>query len=160
MANDIAFLMPSSPCTIIGLRPRGQYMLEQWWSRAKRHAFRHWPYLINNATGIFLVTKCVKTHRYVHCLSQGPRGQSAQIHIHGMMNVPRSNDQIELPVNGTSWQIARNELNLRLHDSVADVQYTIFIERDASSLFTLTDMAIREAAHRLWESVFLFLKRA
>lgn len=150
--------MPSSPCTIIGLRPASRYILEQWWSLAKRNAFRLWTDLINSPTGIFLVTKAVKTHRYATCLSKGQRGQTSQIHIQGMDSMPRNNDDVQLPTNGTNWQIVRNELGFRVHDSGGDRAYTVFIERDASRLFALTDPAIRDAAQRLWTCLHLFCR--
>jgi hypothetical protein len=142
--------MPSSPCTIVGLRPGARHVLEQWWALAKRHAFREWNYLINSPTGMFLVTKCVKTRRFAHCLSKGPQGQTAQIHIHGMQAVPRANDNIELPANGTYWQVLTNDLEFEIHDSGGNKEYTVFIERDASRLFAVTDGPLRDAAQKLW----------
>src|SRR5436190_23611322 len=115
--------MPSSPCKIIGLRPAGHHILEQWWALAKRHVFRMWPHLINNHTGIFLVTKCVKTHRFVQSCSKGTQGQASHVHIHGTTRIPRGNDDIELSINGTSWQIGRNDLGFALHEAGGNSEY-------------------------------------
>ena len=143
--------MPASPCKIIGLRPGARHVLEQWWGLAKRHAFREWHYLVNSPTGIFLVTKCVKTHRFAQSLSKGPRGQTAQIHIQGMQAVPQGNDNIALPASGTYWKLSTNDLEFEIHDSGGNKEYTVFIERDASRLFALTDGALRGAAQNLWK---------
>jgi hypothetical protein len=152
LATEIAVLMPSSPSTIIALRSTGRYILEQWWSQAKRHAFRAWPYLLNSAAGIFLVTKCIKTHRFAQCLSKGVAGSVSQIRIHGMTSMPQSNDDVDLPVNGTSWIPVQNDLQFELHEA-GNAQFTIFIERDASQMFTLTDVSLRDAAQKLWKYV-------
>ena len=150
LATHVAVLVPSFPCTIVGLRTAGRHVLEQWWSLAKRHAFRKWQYLLNNQTGIFLVTKCVKTRRYAQCCSKGLPQEMSHLQIYGMNSIPRSNENVQLPVNGTTWQVSRNELGFSIHDSGGDAQFTIFIERDASRMFNLTDPAIRDAAQRLW----------
>jgi len=150
LASEVAILVPSSPCKIIGLRPAARYALEQWWSHAKRHVFRSWAYLINSHTGIFLVTKCVKTQRYAQCLSKAPRGSIAQIHIHGMQNIPRSNDDIKLPAGGTNWQVVRDQLEFSIQEAGGNTEHTVFIEREASRLFLLADPKIKDAAQKLW----------
>lgn len=150
LATDLAVLVPSSPTRIIGLRPAGRHVLEQWWSNAKRHVFRAWPYLLNSQTGVFLVTRCIKTHRVAQSLSKGPRGQVSQIQIHGMANIPQPDD-VDLPSNRTVWQVVRNELGFEIHDSGRNPPYTIFIERDSCRMFTIADAGLRDAAHRLWK---------
>jgi hypothetical protein len=149
LATEVAILMPSSPCKIIGLHPAARYTLEQWWACAKRHVFRSWPYLIDTPTGAFLVTKCVKTNRYAQCLSKAPRGSVSQIHVYGMQNAPNSND-LKLPASGTNWQVARNDLEFSIQEAGGNAEHTVFIEREASRLFNLTDAKIKDAAQKLW----------
>ena len=153
LGTNVAILMPSSPCKIVGLHPAARHALEQWWSHAKRHVFRSWPHLINSPTGVFLVTKCVKTVRYAQCLSKAPRGSIAQIHIHGMQNIPRTNDEIKLPASGTNWLIVRNDLEFSIQEAGGNAEHTVFIERETSRLFTLTEAKIKEAAQKLWTYV-------
>jgi hypothetical protein len=74
----------------------------------------------------------------------------AQLQIHGMSDIPQSED-IDLPVNGTMWQLMRNELGFEIHDSGRNPPYTIFIERDACRMFSVTDLGLRDAAQRLWK---------
>ena len=148
-ASDVAFLMPSSPCTIVGLRPSHRHHLEQWWELAKRTIYHTWPYLIDCRTGVFLVTKCVKTKRYASCISRGARGQMSQIQVRGMAAAP-TQDNIDLPARGTQWVVLRNDLGFQVREAAGDLQYTIFIERDASRLFNLAEPNLRAAAQVLW----------
>jgi hypothetical protein len=143
--------MPGSPTTITGLRSAAKHTVEQWWSQAKRHAFRTWSYLLNSTSGIFLVTKTVKTARFAQCLSGGDRGEVSQIRIHGMNRIPSRNEELELPIQGTQWIPLRNELDLDFHDSNGRAEFTIFIERDASQMFTLSDVTLKDAAQKLWK---------
>jgi len=145
---ETAVILPSSPTTVTGLRDPAA--LEKWWSEAKRHAFRDWPYLINSPTGIFLVTKTVQTKRYAHCFSKGTPGQVSQIRIHGDVTVPAGTKKIVLPAATTQWVPVRNDLEFELEDSGGKRNYTIFIERDASRMFALTDSRLRDAAARVW----------
>lgn len=149
MATDLAILVPSSPCKIHGLRPHGKHTLEQWWNLALRYAFRTWDHLIDLPTGIFLVTKCVRTHRYAHALSKGTQGQAAQLHIHGAVT-PAGRDTVNLPVQGTNWAFVRNDLGFEVQDSGGTTEYAIFIEREASRMYRLSDVGLRDAANRLW----------
>lgn len=151
LAEDTALCMPGSPTTIIGLRSAAKHTIEQWWSQAKRHAFRTWPYLLNSTSGIFLVTKTVKTARFVQCFSGGNRGEVSQIRIHGMQRIPSRNEELDLQIQGTQWFPLRNELDLDLYDSDGRSEYTIFMERDASQMFTLSDNTLKEAAQKLWK---------
>src|SRR5271170_7698732 len=64
LSTEAAVILPSSPVTVNGLR--STTALQKWWSEAKRHAFRTWHYLINSPSGMFLVTKTIKTQRYAH----------------------------------------------------------------------------------------------
>jgi hypothetical protein len=147
--------MPASPCTITGLRASGKHHLEQWWVQAKRYAFRTWSYLLNSPTGIFLVIKTVKTARYATCLSHGTQGQVSQIRVHGMMKIPRNNDELELPMNGTQWFPVRNDLSMDLHETERRTEYTIFIERESSVMFNMAEGGAKEAAQKYWEYGFL-----
>jgi len=142
-------MVPSSPSTIIGFRPAAQLAIEQWWAQAKRNAFRTWSSLINIQTGIFLVTKCVKTKRVAQCLSSGPHGQQSRIFVHGTLNVARSDHEVELTSNGTDWQLARNDMEFTILRAEDRKEYTIFIERAASRMFILTE-GLKAAAQRLW----------
>jgi len=142
-------MVPSAPCTIIGFRPAAQLAIEQWWAQAKRNAFRTWSHLIGNPTGIFLVTKCVKTKRLAQCLSSGPQGQQSRIHVQGLLNFSRSNNEVELTSNGTEWQLVRNEMDFNILRAEDRKEYTIFIERAASRMFGTTDV-LKAAAQRLW----------
>jgi hypothetical protein len=149
LGTETAVILPSSPTTVTGLRDDAA--LEKWWSVAKRHAFRSWPYLINSPTGIFLVTKTVQTKRYAHCLSKGTPGQVSQIRIHGDVTVPAGSKKIVLPAATTQWVPVRNDLEFELEDSGGKSDYTIFIEREASRMFALTDTRLRDAAARAWK---------
>jgi hypothetical protein len=142
--------MPSSPNTIVSIRSTERHVLKQWWAVAKRYVFRSWPYLLNSHTGVFLVTKCVKTHRYAECLSKGRQGQLTQVRIHGLASIPQNADNVALPVNGTTWVAGRNDLGFNFHEVGGGAEYTIFIDRDASRMFTLTDVSLRDAAQKLW----------
>src|SRR5277367_633627 len=153
IGTETAVILPSSPTTVKGLRDVAA--LEKWWSVAKRHAFRSWPYLINSPTGIFLVTKTVQTKRYAHCLSKGTPGQVSQIRIHGEVTVPTGSKKIVLPAASTQWVPVRNDLEFELEDSGGKSDYTIFIEREASRMFALTDTRLRDAAARVWRYTFL-----
>jgi hypothetical protein len=148
LSNETAIILPSSPTTITGLRTTAA--LQKWWSQAKRHAFRTWPYLINSPTGIFLVTKTIKTKRYAHCLSKGSPGQISQIRVHGAVILPPHDTQLVLPAAGTQWVPIRNDLEFELEDTGGKGSYTIFIERDASRMFALTDANLRDEAAKLW----------
>ena len=143
--------MPASPTTIIGLRASGKHHLEQWWLQAKRHAFRTWSYLLNSPTGIFIILKTVKTARYASCLSKGNQGEVAQIRVHGMTKIPRNNDDLELPMNGTQWFPVRNDLAMDLHETERRTQYTIFIERDSTVMFAMSEERAKAPAQKYWE---------
>lgn len=150
LATDLAIIVPSSPCKIHGLRPHGKRALEQWWALAIRYAFRTWEHLIDLPTGIFLVTKCLRTHRYAHALSKGTQGQSAQLHIHGAVAPGANAGQVNLPVQNTGWAFVKNELGFEIQDSGGTTEFSIFIERDASRMYRLSDVGLRDAAQRLW----------
>lgn len=150
LAQHTAVLMPSSPTTIMGLRSSASHIIDQWWALAKRYVFRTWSYLLNSGTGVFLVKSCVKTHRFAACLSRGTQGQLTQIRIHGMTALTANADQIDLTAAGTTWIPYRNDLGFEFHDSGGQQEYTVFIKRDASRMFTLTDVTLKEAAHRVW----------
>src|ERR1700730_1883143 len=94
LANETAIILPSSPATVTALR--SPTVLQQWWSQAKRHAFRTWSYLINSPTGIFLVTKAVKISRYAHCFSKGTPGEVSQIRVHGSKVMPTHSMDLRL----------------------------------------------------------------
>jgi hypothetical protein len=149
LAQEVAIMIPSSPSTIIGFRPAAQLAIEQWWSQAKRNAFRTWSHLINSQTGIFLVTKAVKTKRVAQCLSSGQRGQQTHIHVHGLLNIPRSNHEVELTSNGTTWTCTRNDMEFTILEAEERKEYTVFIERASSRMFLLTE-ALKAAAQNLW----------
>jgi hypothetical protein len=142
-------MIPSSPSTIIGFRPAAQLAIEQWWSQAKRNAFRTWSHLINSQTGIFLVTKAVKTKRVAQCLSSGQRGQQTHIHVHGMLNIPRSNHEVQLTSTGTTWTCTRNDMEFTILEAEERKEYTVFIERASSRMFLLTE-GLKAAAQNLW----------
>jgi hypothetical protein len=155
LSSDIAVLVPSSPCTIVGLRAAANLHLELWWKIAKRHAFRQWPILLDTSIGVFLVTKCVKTDRLAQCLTRGAQGSITQIRIEGLAAIPQL-DQIVLPTAGTRWSVgARNDLHFEIHPELEGEDYTIFIERYACRMFNLTDPVLREAAVRLWKYILL-----
>ena len=148
LSTETAIILPSSPTTITGLRTTA--VLQKWWSQAKRHAFRTWPYLINSPTGIFLVTKTIKTTRYAHCLSRGTPGQMSQIRVNGTIALHQGSSQFVLPGPNTQWVPIRNDLEFELEDSGGKGDFTIFIEREASRLFALTDTTLKDAATRIW----------
>jgi hypothetical protein len=150
LAQEVAVMIPSAPATIIGFRPAAQLAIEQWWSQAKRNAFRTWSHLINSDTGIFIVTKAIRTKRVAQCLSSGERGQQTHIHVHGLLNIPRSNAEVKLPSSGTTWTCTRNDMQFKVLQADENKQYTVFIERASSRMFLLTD-ALRTAARNLWE---------
>jgi len=145
--------MPASPCTITGLRASLKHHLEQWWRQAKRHAVRTWPdTLIDSPSGVFFVIKTVKSARFANCLSHGNPGQASQIRVHGMMKLPRSNDELELPINGTQWYPVRNELAMDLYETERRSEYTIFIERESSLMFRIpAEGGAKEAAQKYWK---------
>jgi hypothetical protein len=148
LSNETAIILPSSPTTVTTLRLATE--LQKWWSEAKRHAFRTWSYLINSPTGIFLVTKTIKTNRYAHCLSKGIPGEVSQIRVNGSKIIPTHSTDLRLPRTGTSWVPVRNDLGFELEDSGEKDGYTIFIEREASRLFALTDPILKTEAEELW----------
>ncbi len=139
--------MPAVPCTITGLRASGKHHLEQWWLHAKRHAFRTWSYLLGSPTGIFIVLKTVKTRRFASCMSQGNQGEVSQIRVSGMTKIPRSADDLELPMNGTRWDALRNDLAMDLYESERR-EYTIFIERDSTTMFLMLDEPAKSIGSR------------
>jgi hypothetical protein len=147
LSTETAVILPSSPTTVTGLRNKS--VLQKWWSQAKRHAFREWHYLINSPTGMFLVTKTIKTTRYAHCLSRGSPGQMSQIRVNGTIT-PHSSTQFELPGRNNQWLPVRNDLGFELEDSGGKESYTIFIEREASRMFALTDNTLKDEATKLW----------
>jgi hypothetical protein len=133
---------------VTGLRSEKEKTVQQWWTEAKRHAFRTWPYLINSPTGIFLVTKAVKTPRYAHCFSKGTPGQFSQIRI--MSESPPSSATSALAAAGTKWVAVQNDLRFELEDSAEKSPYTIFIERASTRMFLLTDSNLMSEATKLW----------
>lgn len=147
LANETAIILPSSPTKVTALRSPA---VLQWWAQAKRHAFRKWSYLINSPTGIFLVTKAIKTSRYAHCLSRGTPGEVSQIRVHGSKVMPTNSTDLKLPRSGTRWVPIRNDLGFELEDSGEKSAYTIFIERESSRLFALTDPSLKDEAQSLW----------
>ena len=140
--------MPSSPCSITGIRTKPP--LEQWWSLAKRYAFRTWPNLLNG-TGVFLITKTIKCQRYAHCFSDGTPGERAQIRVHGVMQLPMNGGQFSLPAQGTQWVPMHNEMEFQMADSGGKGAYTIFMEREVSRMFHLTDISFKESAMKVWK---------
>jgi hypothetical protein len=68
-----------------------------------------------------------------------------------MTRIPTRNEELDLQIQGTQWYPLRNELNLDLYDSDGRAEYTIFMERDASQMFTLSDNTLKEAAQTLWK---------
>lgn len=148
LANETAIILPSSPTKVTTLRSPAA--LQQWWAQAKRHAFRKWSYLINSPTGIFLVTKAIKTSRYAHCLSKGTPGEVSQIRVHGSKSMPTNSTDLKLPRSETRWVPIRNDLGFELEDSGEKNAYTIFIERESSRLFALTDPRLKAEAESLW----------
>lgn len=144
---ETAVILPSSPITITTLQ--SPKPLQEWWAKAKRHAFRTWPYLINSPTGIFLVTKTVKAQRYAHCLSKGLPGQWSQIRISGK-GLAEGSGQASLTAPGTQWMSIHNDLGLELEDAGGKGLYTIFIERAATRLFALTEHDLTTEAAKLW----------
>lgn len=149
-SNTAAIIMPSSPTTSHGLRSAARHHIEQWWALAKRYAFRTWPYLLNAPTGIFLVTKTIKTTKYSCGLSKGNPGERSVIHINGSVRYPHNHNDLNIPSQGTHWQPVVNQLNMELHDSQGKVHFTIFMEREASRMYNLTDPSLKDAAHKLW----------
>jgi hypothetical protein len=138
---------------MVGLRAAASLHIAQWWRLAKRHAFRQWSYLLNSSSGIFLVTRCLKTKRLAQCLTKGAQGSITQIHVAGL-GIPQDDHVVVLPTNWTRWTLgARNELNFEIHPELDDEDYTIFIEMDASSMFVLANPILREVALRLWRYV-------
>jgi len=148
LTDETAIILPSSPITVNALR--SPTVLQKWWSEAKRHAFRTWSYLINSPDGIFLVTKAIKTSRYAHCLSKGTPGEVSQIRVNGSKVMPTHSRDLRLPNKGTTWLPIRNDLGFELEDSGEKGAYTIFIEREASRLFALTDTIHKSDAEELW----------
>ena len=124
--------------------------LRKWWSLAKRHAFRTWPYLVNSVTGFFLVTKAIKAERYARCFSDGAPGQVSQIRIYGTAPSSESPGQLSLSTKKTRWDPVRNDLEFKLHDMAGKGLYTLFIEREACRMFALTDPALKEEATKIW----------
>jgi hypothetical protein len=153
LSADTAIIFPSAP--ISGKQLRSTPALKQWWSVAKRNAFRTWPYLINSPTGLFLVTKTLKTDRYCHCFGTGIPGQIAQIRIQGpgVNTSPKPDKKFELPKTNTQWVPLQNALEFELEDSGGKGSYTIFIERESTKLFALTEAALKDAAIELWKQV-------
>ena len=145
-------LIPSSPCKIHGLRPGGKDAIDRWWQLALRYAFRAWQHLIDSPAGIFLVTKCLRTRRYAQALSKGGQGQNTQLHIHGTVHPCPAGAALNLPFAGTNWSLARNDLGFEIQDSGGMAEFTIFIERNASRMYRLSDVGLRDGAQRLWTS--------
>jgi hypothetical protein len=145
--SDTAVLIPSSPCAVQGLRTAPP--LQQWWSLSKRNAFRTWSYLLNG-TGIFLVTKTVKAQRYASSLAKGSAAGETRIRVNGVVSVPVTTQQFALPAHGTQWVPIRNDMAFEMNDCGGKGGFTIFIEREASRMFALTDIALKEAAAGLW----------
>ena len=57
---------------------------------------------------------------------------------------------MNLPVQGTNWAFVRNDLGFEVQDSGGTTEYAIFIEREASRMYLLSDVGLRDAANRLW----------
>jgi L-ascorbate metabolism protein UlaG (beta-lactamase superfamily) len=121
--------------------------LQQWWAEAKFHAFRTWPYLLNSPTGIFLVTKTVKTERYIHCLSKGIPGQFSQIHI--TQGSSEDATTYSLTASDAQWTPVHNDLHLEPESSSGKDPYTIFIERASTRLYHLGDTGLMAEANKL-----------
>jgi hypothetical protein len=73
-----------------------------------------------------------------------------------MMKIPRNNDELELPMNGTQWFPGRNDLSMDLHETERRTEYTIFIERESSVMFNMAEGGAKEAAQKYWEYGFLW----
>ena len=96
------------------------------------------------------MTKTIKTKHYAHCLSRGHPGQISQIRVHGTVTVRQGNSQFVLPASNTQWVPIRNDLEFEQEDSGGKGTYAIFIEREASRMFALTDASIKDVAAKLW----------
>jgi hypothetical protein len=83
-------------------------------------------------------------------LSKGNPLDQAQIRVHGVVSLPVNNGQFSLPAQGTQWVPVRNDLEFDMEDSGGKGAYTIFIDREASRMFALTDISLKEAASKLW----------
>jgi len=153
LSNETAIIFPSAPIT--GYRFRPNPALNQWWSHAKRNAFRTWPYLINSPTGLFLVSKTIKTNKYCHCFSRGIPGQIAQIRLQGpgVNTLVKPDGKFDLPKANTQWIPIRNDVEFELEDSGGKGSYTIFIERESAKMFALTEPTLKGAAAELWKQV-------
>ena len=152
LSSEVAVMLPSHPCTELDFHPAADVPIRQWWAKAKHYAFRVWPYLVNNPTGIFLVTKCIKTKRVAQCLSSADlRGQSSIIHVQGPWSIRRSNPELqdEFTKTGATWQLTKNELEFDILEAERQEEYTVFIERASSRMFYLTGV-LKAAAERLW----------
>jgi hypothetical protein len=129
-------MMPLSPSIVTTLHPTAQLAIEQWWAQAKRNAFRTWSQLlINSRTGIFLITKAIKSTCVAQCLKAGHRGQETHILIDG------------LGTNATTWTLLRNDMGFAV---LQDREYTVLIERVSSRMFRLLTDALKTAAQNLW----------
>ena len=58
--------------------------------------------------------------------------------------IPGSINDLKLSKEGTAWQLLRNDLDFQVFESThsSGNQFTIFIERDVSKIFVLTDPAL------------------
>lgn len=58
---------------------------------------------------------------------------------------------VNLKLDGTSWAAVKNELDFQVQEGTANsAPWTIFIERDATRMFSLSEVTLKESAQRLW----------
>lgn len=74
----------------------------------------------------------------------------SQIRVNGTITLPQGSTQFVLPSRNTQWLPVRNDLEFELEDSGGKASYTIFIEKEATRMFALTDNALKEEATKLW----------
>ena len=86
-------------------------------------------------------------------MSKGTQGQAAQLHVHGAVTPGANPGEVNLPVQGTNWAFVKNELGFEVQDSGGAAEFTIFIEREATRMYRVSDVGIRDAAQRLWTFV-------
>lgn len=99
------------------------------------------------------MTKAIKTNRYAHCLSKGTPGEVSQIRVAGSKAMPTHSTDLSLARAGTLWVPIRNDLGFEIEESAEKTAYTIFIEREASRFFALTDPILKVEAENLWRYI-------
>jgi hypothetical protein len=94
--------------------------------------------------------------RYAHCPSAGTGAEVSQIRIQGASHttLPHNKEDIDLSSDEINLDPIRNELGFDLY-STCNTMYTIFIERQAATLFSLGDLALHMAAKDLWKYFLL-----